>query len=75
MSGAALGAAAAEERKKLHRLGDDLGVATLVLAEGRSLEVAATPGQRSAYPVHSWPRPTGSDQSHGRPAEFDGRGR
>ncbi len=48
MSGAALGAAAAEERKKLHRLGDDPGVAALVLAGGRSLDVAAAPGQRSA---------------------------
>ncbi len=50
VSGATLGAAAAKERKKLHRLGDDRGVATLVLAGGRSLEVAAAPGQRSALP-------------------------
>jgi hypothetical protein len=48
VSGAMLRAADAGERKKLHRLGDDPGVATLVLADGRSLEVAAAPGQRSA---------------------------
>ena len=48
VSGATLRAAGAEERKKLHRLGDDPRVATLVLAEGGSLEVAAAPGQRSA---------------------------
>src|SRR6266542_7103772 len=48
VSGAMLRAADAEERKKLHRLGDDPGVATLVLADGRSLEVAAASGRSSA---------------------------
>jgi len=38
----------AEERKKLHRLGDDFAIATLAIAEGQSLEVAAASEERSA---------------------------
>jgi hypothetical protein len=38
----------AEERKKLHRLGDGFPIATLLTAEDETLEVAAGPKQRSA---------------------------
>ncbi|MGH9233536.1 MAG: hypothetical protein ACRD0R_09405 [Acidimicrobiales bacterium] len=36
------------ERKKLHRLGDGFPIATLAIAEGEKLEVAARPEARSA---------------------------
>jgi hypothetical protein len=38
----------AEERKKLRHLGDGFPIATLDIAEGETLEVAAGPEQRSA---------------------------
>jgi len=41
-------AADAEERKKLHRLGDDPAIATLTAADGETVEVAAAPEQGSA---------------------------
>lgn len=37
-----------EERKKLHRLGDDPAIATLAAADGETVEVAAAPEQVSA---------------------------
>jgi len=37
-----------EERKKLHRLGDDPAIATLAIVDGDALEVAAGPEERSA---------------------------
>ena len=41
-------AADPEERKKLHRLGDEPAIATLVAADGETVEVAAVPEQASA---------------------------
>jgi len=37
-----------EERKKLHRLGDGVAIATLLLTYGETLEVATGPDQRAA---------------------------
>jgi hypothetical protein len=37
-----------QERKKLHRLGDGFVVATLLVTDGETLEVAAEPEQRRA---------------------------
>ena len=37
-----------EVRKKLHRLGDGFPIATLVIVEGETVEVAAGPEQRAA---------------------------
>ena len=48
VSGATLRAAVPVERKKLHRLGEDPAIATLALADGGRLEVAAASEQRSA---------------------------
>jgi hypothetical protein len=48
VSGATLRAADPAERKKLHGLGEDPAIATLALADGGSLEVAAATEQRSA---------------------------
>lgn len=45
---ATLRAADPEERRKLHRLGDEPAVATLALAEGETLDVAAAPDQGPA---------------------------
>jgi hypothetical protein len=45
---ATLRAADAEERKQLHRLGDDLAVATLRADKGESMDVATTAGGRKA---------------------------
>ena len=39
-----------EERKRLHRLGDGFSIATLAIAEGGTLEVAARPEEREALP-------------------------
>ena len=41
-------AADPEERKKLHRLGDEPAIATLVTADGETVDVAAAPEQVSA---------------------------
>lgn len=48
VSSATLRAADPEERNKLHRLGAEPAIATLAVAEGETLEVAAAPEQRSA---------------------------
>ena len=40
----------AEERKKLHHLGDGFPIATLRVTEDETLEVAAGPEERSALP-------------------------
>jgi hypothetical protein len=48
VSGAMPRAADPAERKKLHRLGDDPAIATLTVAEGETVEVAAAPEQGSA---------------------------
>jgi hypothetical protein len=49
----------AEERKKLHRLGEGFPIATLAIVEGETLEVAAGPEKRSAllgpYLFQDWP--------------------
>lgn len=45
--GVTLRAPDAEERKKLHRLGDGFLIATLAIVEGETLEVAAGPEKRS----------------------------
>jgi hypothetical protein len=37
-----------QERKKLHRLGDGFAIATLLVTDGETLEVAAGPEQRQA---------------------------
>jgi hypothetical protein len=50
VSGTTLRAPVPEERKKLHRLGEDPAIATLALVEGGTLEVAAPREQRSALP-------------------------
>lgn len=55
VSGATLRAANPEERKKLHRLGQDPAIATLALTEGDTLEVAAARDRRSARPVRAAP--------------------
>jgi hypothetical protein len=48
VSGVTLRTPDPEERKKLHRLGDDLAIATLAIVEGETLEVAAGSEERSA---------------------------
>lgn len=48
VTGVALRAPDPEERKKLHRLGDDPAIATLAIVEGGAFEVAAGPDMRSA---------------------------
>jgi hypothetical protein len=48
VSGATLRAGDPEELKKLHRLGDDPTIATLVLAKGETVDVAAAREQSSA---------------------------
>jgi hypothetical protein len=48
VSGASARAAEVEERKKLHRIGDDPVVATFKLAEGGTLDVATAAEHRSA---------------------------
>ena len=48
VSGASLRAADVEERKKLHRVGDQPVIATFELAEGGTLEVATGAEHRSA---------------------------
>lgn len=48
VSDAALRAARPEDAKKLHRLGEDPVIATLALAEGEAVEVAAASEHRAA---------------------------
>jgi hypothetical protein len=48
VSGVSLRPADPQEREKLHRIGDDPVVASLALAEGATLEVAARSEHRSA---------------------------
>lgn len=48
VSDATARAADPEERKKLHRLGDEPAIATLAAADGETVEVAAAPEQASA---------------------------
>ena len=48
VSAATSRAADPEERKKLHRLGDEPAIATLAAAGGESVEVAAAPERASA---------------------------
>jgi hypothetical protein len=48
VTGVTLRSPDAEERKKLHRLGDGLAIATLTVRDGENLTVAAGPEQRSA---------------------------
>jgi hypothetical protein len=48
VSGASLRPADPEEQRKLHRIGDNPVVASLRLAEGTTLEVAARPEHQSA---------------------------
>lgn len=48
VSDATARAASREERKKLHRLGDEPAIATFVAADGETVEVAAAPEQASA---------------------------
>lgn len=48
VDGASVRTADGEERKKLHRIGDDPAVASLTLADGTSLEVATKHEHRSA---------------------------
>ena len=47
VSGVSLQSANPEERKKLHRIGDDPVVASLALADGATLQVAARPEHRA----------------------------
>ena len=47
VSGVSLRSASPEERKKLHRIGDDPVVASLALADGVTLQVAARPEHQS----------------------------
>jgi hypothetical protein len=69
-------AADPEERKKLHRLGDEPAIATFVAADGETVEVAAAPEQASAllgpfaHPTETDPngrsvRPSGATASKG----------
>src|SRR4030095_7543680 len=44
VSGVAIHSADAQEREKLHRIGDDPVVASLALDDGATLKVAARPG-------------------------------
>ena len=53
-------AADPEERKKLHRLGDEPAIATFVAADGETVEVAAAPEQASAL-LGPFARPTETD--------------
>ena len=48
VSDATARAADPEERKKLHRLGDEPAIATLAAADGETVDVAAAPEQASA---------------------------
>lgn len=48
MSEATIRSADAEERNKLHRLGDRPAIATLATADGEPLEVAVATDQRKA---------------------------
>jgi hypothetical protein len=48
VTGVTLRPPAPEERKTLHRLGDEPAIATLAIVEGEALEVAAGPDERSA---------------------------
>ena len=58
VSGTTLRAPDPEERRKLHRLGDDPTIATMTLVEGETLEVAAASEQRSAL---TGPFPTATE--------------
>lgn len=48
VDGASIRSASEQERKKLHRMGDDPVVASLALVGGQALEVAVKPEHRSA---------------------------
>ena len=65
VSDATARAASREERKKLHRLGDEPAIATFVAADGETVEVAAAPEQASAL-LGPFARATATDPN-GRP--------